>query len=97
MDKQGIQTLTENGLETFSLGKNINEKVFYSAAEDAANQMWFVPMKMASTCKKNDTVIHLSSLNGLSSNDVSSIKKYGQHYMLAATSKGLDLITSILF
>jgi len=93
-DGQGILRIHHDSLENYSAARKIHQKVFFSIEEDGLGQVWFNAYNDGLYCKRGNSVLHLNESNGLLDNDVSSIIKYKNNYLVAASKKGIDLINT---
>jgi ligand-binding sensor domain-containing protein len=91
-DGQGILLLKNHEMQNFSQNMHIRNKVFYGIEEDGIGQIWFNASNDGLYCLRNDRIVHLNSLNGLSSNDILSICAYRKNFLIAVTSMGIDII-----
>jgi len=91
-DGQGILKLSNNRLVNFSDEIKIPIPVSYAIEEDSLNQIWFIASTNGLYCYNEDTIVHLTQDNGLSSNDILSIKTYQDKFIIAGSLEGIDLI-----
>ena len=91
-DGQGILKISGRQVSDLMLDAQTKPNLFYCIAEDYAGQMWFNAYTNGLYCLRGDSVIHLSTNNGLISNDIVSIHSFQHKYLVAASAAGIDLI-----
>lgn len=91
-DGQGILKISGRQVSDLMLDAKAKPNLFFSIVEDYTGQMWFNAYTNGLYCLRGDSVIHLSTNNGLNSNEILSIHCFQHKYLVAASAVGIDLI-----
>lgn len=91
-DGQGMLRLKQHQLLNVSKQFKIATRVFYAMEEDEAGQKWFNAYNDGLYGLADDTLVHLTMQQGLSSNDILSLASLNKDWMIAVSIAGIDLI-----
>jgi ligand-binding sensor domain-containing protein len=89
---EGIYRWNQNKIINLSNRLGIKSSVFESITADKLGNIWLSAFQNGLYCIRGDSVIHLTTDNGLASNNILSICAYQQNYLVAASAVGIDLI-----
>lgn len=91
-DGQGLVKIIRNQEKDKTLIVELSKKAIYGIEEDSLHQMWMNVSQEGLYCLKEDSLIHLTTDQGLTSNDILSMQSFSKDYMVAVTNKSIDLI-----
>ncbi len=91
-DGQGLVKIIRNQLKNKTFISELSKKAIYGVEEDSLHQIWMNVSQEGLYCLKADSLIHLTTDQGLTSNDIVSMQSFSKDYVVAVTNKSIDLI-----
>ncbi len=91
-DGQGLVKIIPNQEKNKTLIVELSKKAIYGIEEDSLHQMWMNVSQEGLYCLKEDSLIHLTTDQGLMSNDILSMQSFTKDYIVAVTNKSIDLV-----